>query len=323
MPPTWPRRDRRAARRGCPRAGPVPAGVDADDRVRRDGLAAAEEVDASADERRRGVVGRHRERGDPAEPLRAAEQDLARRRAADEAAEREHPSARQRDRREARDRLRQRADPLDVNRRRRSRGLRRGAPDEGGRGQQVEPVGLAQVARPGAGDARVPVLPHDPPRLRVDHDHAVVVVIVGGDQPVRPAHGERGLGEPGRSARRAEGPGHGAATVHDHDPAGGGEARDQHLAVGEQLRVGGVGHRRADRPEQATRGSEPVDPASDLGHQQPAVRERRVAVRAREPARRVVGAAAAEHAPHALARSTWTMRQFWMSATVVIPERSR
>ena len=56
----------------------------------------------------------------------------------------------------------------------------------------------------------------------------------------------------------------------------------------------GYGDRRPHRPDQAAARVEAVDPAADLGDEQAPVRERGVAVRAREPSGRVVGAAAAE-----------------------------
>ncbi len=182
----------------------------------------------------------------------------------------------------------------------RGAGLRSARRHEVGRRKQVDPVRLVEIPGRASGDARVPVLPHDPLRARVDHDHAVVVVVVRGDQAVRPAHRERRLGEAVRPARGTERPGDRAATVHDHDPSGDGEARHEHLPVRQQLRIGRVRHRRADRPEQVPGRAEPVDPAADLGHEEAAVRERRVSVRARETARRVVHAAAAEHAHDAL-----------------------
>src|SRR5204863_9725071 len=42
---------------------------------------------------------------------------------------------------------------------------------------QIQPVGLAQVPGPGAGDPGVPVLPHDALRAAVDDDGALVVVV--------------------------------------------------------------------------------------------------------------------------------------------------
>src|ERR687888_500322 len=92
-----------------------------------------------------------------------------------------------------------------------------------------------------------------------------------------------------------------ARLVDDHDSSGIGEARDQHAPVRQELRVGRVGDRRADRPHQPAVRVEPVDPAGrpDLRHEEAAAGKRRVAVRAREAAGRVVEAAAAEDAEDA------------------------
>jgi len=87
-----------------------------------------------------------------------------------------------------------------------------------------------------------------------------------------------------------------ALPIDDHDPAGNREAGDEHPPAGKELRVGGVRHRRADRPEEAAVRRQAIDPAADLGHEEAAVREGRVAVRAVEAPRRVMDAAAAEDA---------------------------
>jgi hypothetical protein len=53
------------------------------------------------------------------------------------------------------------------------------------RRREVDAVRLVEVAGPGARDAGVAVLPHDPAAPRVDHDHALAVVVVRRDEPVR------------------------------------------------------------------------------------------------------------------------------------------
>src|SRR5204862_1291951 len=88
--------------------------VDPDYRRGRDRFAAAEQVGAAARERGAGVVRRDRQAAGGAQPRGRAEQNLRGRAAADEAAEREDPSARERDRGQLRDRLRQAPDPLDL-----------------------------------------------------------------------------------------------------------------------------------------------------------------------------------------------------------------
>ena len=60
---------------------------------------------------------------------------------------------------------------------------------------------------------------------------------------------------------------------------------------------------RADRPVEPPVRPEPVDPAADLRDEETAVAERRVAVRAREAARRVVHARTAEDAPGPASRA--------------------
>ena len=272
-------RERLAERSG--RASRRRSRVDADDRRARDGLAAAEEVGAACRRARRrrrasasaggrprgGVAGR------PAQDLVGR---ASRRRARRARGSRPSGSAtaatREAALRQAPDRRTCRRGDAALERCSLRPALRARRPCSG---QEVEPVRLVQEAGGRPGDAGVPVLPDDPLRPRVDHDDAVVVVVVRGDHAVRPAHRERGLVEVVRAARRAERPVDVPEAVDDHDPA----RVDEKLATstrpfGQQLGVGGVGDRRAHRPEQARRSpTSAVDPAADLGHEQPAVRE--------------------------------------------------
>ena len=96
--------------------------------------------------------------------------------------------------------------------------------------------------------------------------------------------------------RGAEGPGHAARPRHLDHAARGRERANEDVAVRKELRVGGIGEGRPNRPDESSGAVEPIDPAADLRHQDAAVREWRVAVRAREPAGRVVDATPAEHA---------------------------
>ena len=279
----------------------VPARRNADDRVARDGLPAAKQVDRAAEPHRGGVVGRRRERPDPAEVVRRAAEDLRRGAPADEAAEDEHAPAADRDGGEAGRGFRQTTYRGHLEDRR-GRGTRWwGRPDDLC-GQEVDAVGLRQVPRSRRGDPSVAVLPDDPLRARIDQDHPVVVVVVGGDQPVGQADGERRLVQEVRPRVGAERPGDPAGGRQLDDPAGIGERGDEDVPVREQLRVGGVADRRTHRPDEPAAAVEPVDVAADLGHEQAAAGKRSVAVRAREAGRRVVRAAPAEHPHDAAAR---------------------
>ena len=82
----------------------------------------------------------------------------------------------------------------------------------------------------------------------------------------------------------------------------------------------GYGDRRADRPEEVPRRPEPVDPAADLGDEQAAVRSGVSPFGLAKPR----GGSWTQLPPSTRddlrARSSWTIRQFRMSATVVIPD---
>src|SRR5439155_16090907 len=83
---------------------------------------------------------------------------------------------RQRDRSRLRERARQGPDAPHRHPRRRAPWLVTLSYKPGGR-EEVEPVRLVQVAGARARDAGMAVLPDDPVRLRVDHDHAVVPIV--------------------------------------------------------------------------------------------------------------------------------------------------
>ena len=122
-------------------------------------------------------------------------QDLGRRRAVDEAAEDHDAPAADRDDGEPGRRRRQVADRRDADSRRGGHPRRGGRAADDLRRQELDPVRLREVAVRRRGDARVAVLPDDLLRARVDQDHAVVVVVVRGDHPVRQPDGERRLVE--------------------------------------------------------------------------------------------------------------------------------
>ena len=63
------------------------------------------------------------------------------------------------------------------------------------RRRQIDAVGIAEEAVARARHAGVAVLPDDPVRARVDHDHAIVLVVVGEDVPVGQRQRERRLVE--------------------------------------------------------------------------------------------------------------------------------
>lgn len=75
---------------------------------------------------------------------------------------------------------------------------------------QPQPVRIVQVARSGAGDPVVPVLPDDPLAGSVDQYHAMMEVVGHRDHAVRQRLGERGVierpGTRGRAAGRQDRP---------------------------------------------------------------------------------------------------------------------
>src|SRR6266568_7789602 len=85
--------------------------------------------------------------------------------------------------------------------------------------QEVKAVRLVQVAGARARDAQVAVLPHDAVAARIDDDHALVPVVVRGDQPVGEPDRERRLVQLVLSARGAEAPEQTALAGDDGDRA--------------------------------------------------------------------------------------------------------
>ena len=175
-----------------------------------------------------------------------------------------------------------------------ARAARHGVPPRGRAqqrgGQEVEAVGLGEVAICARSDAEVSVLPDDPLRARVDHDDAMVPVVRHGDHPVRPAHRERRAVElPGAGGRRVC-PDDTAARRQLVDASRRVEACDEDVPVREQLRVGRVRRRRAQRVHEPPACVDPVDPTADLRHEHTPVGERRRPVRRAEASGRAVSA---------------------------------
>ena len=255
-------------------------------------------------------MGRRGKRSDAVQAAGRAGEDVGRRRSGGETAQHDDPAARERDRREPGGGFWQRPDPLHredewlrrrVRRQRpgRARALNRPRQRRAARGQEVHAVGLVEVPRRVRRDVDVTVAPDDAVRPGVDDDHAMAPVVVDRDEPVRKPDRERGTVEAVAPRRGAERPRHAARSRHLHHSPGIQEGADEDPAVRQELRVRRVGDRRSHRPHEPSGAVDPVDPAADLGHEHAAVRKRRVAVRAREPAGRVVDAAPSEHAQHA------------------------
>ncbi len=139
----------------------------------------------------------------------------------------------------------------------------------------------------------MPVLPHDPVRVRIDDDDPVVPVVGDRDHPVRPADGERRPVECSRAGRGPVRPDDLPLWRDLVDAPRSVEAGDEDVPVRQELRVGGVGGRRPHRVDEAVVRVETVDPAADLGDQHPAAGQRRRAVGRGERPRRIVGAAGA------------------------------
>ena len=145
--PTRRRRGRRAARRGCRPARAAAVRGDPDDRVARDRLSAAQEVDGLADEHGRGVVGRERQRADPLEVLRRSGRIWVEDEPPTSPPSDEHPAAAERDGREPRDRRGSVPTAVDGQRRpRRLPGRARGRGDDRVAGRRSSPSGLLEVA---------------------------------------------------------------------------------------------------------------------------------------------------------------------------------
>src|SRR6476661_8852084 len=96
----------------------------------------------------------------------------------------------------------------------------------------VHPVGSperrAAAARPGA----VPVLPDDAPPSRVDDDHAVVVVVVDRNVPVRKHDREGGVVERPPARCRAVAPENATVMVDDYCGAGARVIREEDPSAG-------------------------------------------------------------------------------------------
>ena len=69
--------------------------------------------------------------------------------------------------------------------------LRTSSSEGHGSADQVEPIGLIQIARRGAGLVEMAVLPDDPLSAFVDHDNPLAVVVRGGDQVLADRHRQR------------------------------------------------------------------------------------------------------------------------------------
>src|SRR5690242_7172814 len=97
--------------------------------------------------------------------------------------------------------------------------------------EQVEAVGGVEIASASSRTVRVAVLPDDPPRVWIDDDDAVPVVVVHADEAVRKTLGEAWVIERARAGGRVVGP---------EDPTGAIEFVDASRAgvVGYQVAVG-------------------------------------------------------------------------------------
>src|SRR6476661_8616654 len=96
----------------------------------------------------------------------------------------------------------------------------------------VHPVGNPEkrpaAPRPGA----MAVLPDDAPPSRVDDDHAVVVIVVDRDVPVREHDREGGVVERPPARRRAVAPEHATVMVEDYCGAGARVIREKDPSAG-------------------------------------------------------------------------------------------
>src|SRR6476660_4076205 len=90
------------------------------------------------------------------------------------------------------------------------------------------PEGRPAAARPGA----MAVLPDDAPPSRVDDDHAVVVVVVDRNVPVREHDREGGVVERPPARRRAVAPEHATVMVEDYRGAGARVIREEEPSAG-------------------------------------------------------------------------------------------
>src|SRR6266487_1100782 len=136
-------------------------------------------------------------------------------------------------------------------------GMRRGgaAGDE-----QVEAVGGIEQARGGAGPIGAAVLPDDPPGGGVDHHDTVTVVVVDADESARQPFGQARVVQHGRAAAWAVDPTEMTFPSELHDPAGSSVVGDEVQIATELLRVGGVGDREMNAPDQAPARGDLVDP---------------------------------------------------------------
>src|SRR6476661_1019825 len=96
----------------------------------------------------------------------------------------------------------------------------------------VHPIGNPERRASAARLAAVAVLPDDAPAPRIDDDHAVVVVVVDRDVPVREHDREGGVVERPPARRRAVAPEHATLVVENHYGAGARVVREEDPSAG-------------------------------------------------------------------------------------------
>src|SRR5436190_7430413 len=128
---------------------------------------------------------------------------------------------------------------------------------------QLEAIGLVEVARAAAGHAGVAVLPDDPATGATDQHDPMVPIVGGRNDSARQRHGERGTVEHARSGGWSIAPGDAPLLGDFVDAAGRVEAGDEQVLVRQQLRVGGIAGGRANRVDELPGTVEAVYPAAN------------------------------------------------------------
>src|ERR1035437_4846471 len=146
----------------------------------------------------------------------------------------------------------------------------------------LEAVRIVQPARTDAGTVGRAVLPDDAPCLWVEYDHPRTAIVGHRDRAVWQGNREARVVESAGASGRAVAPQEATLRIDREHGAWVRVVGDDYIAVRVELRVGRVRGRHVDVEDDVARGVEPDNArAADLGDQQAAVGQRRVAVRDR------------------------------------------